>query len=147
MPYRKTRLSSKYGYMKGRYDYARPPTVIQRYIVREAAKAQRAVVRSLEDRRLWNPEPYRSPVPASLTRAARRLVVMPRVTRGALPRGSQAALIAPQFTIGAGVGFAQPKKVALCARRHSRREVLFAKGVGGTKVRRGKRNAWSDVQC
>lgn len=141
---KKTRYGFNYGYG---YGYAYRPDPVQRYVVREAAKASRDVIRSLEDRRLWNPEPFLSPVPASYTRSARRLVVMPRVNPSQRPRGVSASLVSPQSVIGAGIGFAQPNKVAICVRRHSRREVLFAKGVGGSRVRRGKRNPWSDVQC
>lgn len=140
---KKTRYGRNYGYG---YGYAYRPSPVQRYVVREAANAQRAVVRSLEDRRLWNPERILSPVPASLTRSARRQVVMPRQSASASPRAT-GGLLTPTAMIGAGIGFAQPNKVAICVRRHSRREVLFAKGVGGTKVRRGKRNPWSYVQC
>lgn len=45
------------------------------------------------------------------------------------------------------VAFAVPSKVAVCVRRHRRREVLMAKGIGGSRVRRPRRNEWSDVSC
>lgn len=46
------------------------------------------------------------------------------------------------------IGFDNPEKVVRCARRSSRREVIFAKrlqrrGRGGSR----RRNYWSDVKC
>lgn len=47
-----------------------------------------------------------------------------------------------------GLSFAQPDKVALCVRRKTRREVLFAKGKGGGGRRRRPRKNWfSKVSC
>lgn len=45
------------------------------------------------------------------------------------------------------LSFAVPKRVAICIRRKDRREVLFAKGVGGGRVRKPRRNAWSSIKC
>ncbi len=53
----------------------------------------------------------------------------------------------PNASHWAGLSFVDPKKVKICSRRKERREVLMAKGVGGTRVRRGKRNYYSDVKC
>lgn len=46
-----------------------------------------------------------------------------------------------------GYRFAHPQEVAVCARRGIRREVLLAKGKGGAKHRRPRRNQWSNVKC
>lgn len=43
--------------------------------------------------------------------------------------------------------FHNPRATMICKRRNERREVLFAKGVGGGKVRKGKRNQWSSIVC
>lgn len=55
----------------------------------------------------------------------------------------------PSFT--ARVAFSEPKHVAVCARRHIRREVLHAFGVAGGKGvgrnRKQHRNEWSKVGC
>jgi len=147
---------SRYSFYGGRYDYL-PPA--RKYVVK-ADPQFRQLILSLEDRRLWNPEPFLSPSPASLTRAARRLVIpgrrrsssrvgflgVPGPNAIAIP-GTPSSLVAPSATLSPAVGFAQPSKVSLCVRRHVRREVIFAKGVGGGKVRRGKRNQWSEIQC
>lgn len=45
-----------------------------------------------------------------------------------------------------GVRFEVPKNVAICIRRKERREVLIAKGAGGSG-RPKRRNAWSYVSC
>lgn len=146
MAYKKSRYGREYGYGYG-YGY-NLPRVYRGYPAAPAlARAYRSYIASLEDRRLWNPEPFLPPAPASQTRAARRLVIMPRRRSPSSVGPLSARLTAPQSVIGAAIGFAQPSRVAICVRRHSRREVLFAKGVGGSKVRRGKRNPWSEVQC
>lgn len=44
------------------------------------------------------------------------------------------------------IGFDNPDQVIVCARRRSRREIMFAKklrGRGGSR----RRNYWSDVKC
>lgn len=49
------------------------------------------------------------------------------------------------------IAFAEPKRVAVCVRRHRRREVLHALGIAGGKGaglhRKRRRNEWSDVSC
>lgn len=52
----------------------------------------------------------------------------------------------PKLFGGAVSSFRSPSKVAICARREQRREVLFAKGgLNGRK--RKRRNYWSSVSC
>lgn len=43
--------------------------------------------------------------------------------------------------------FDLPRSVAICARRAIRKQVIHAKGVAGSKVRRPKRNAFSSISC
>jgi len=46
------------------------------------------------------------------------------------------------------VGFQAPERVLVCVRRKRRREVMFAKGgAGRRRMRRPRRNYWSDVRC
>lgn len=46
------------------------------------------------------------------------------------------------------VGFREPDRVFICARRKQRREVLMATGRGGGRhSRKPRRNRWSDVRC
>lgn len=88
------------------------------------------VLPALSDLRRFHPQRLARPL-FSLTVGARSIVV-PAIP----PRG-----------IPARVVVAAPRKVAVCVRRQRRKEVLFAKGVGGSKVRRGRRTSTSDVRC
>ena len=55
----------------------------------------------------------------------------------------------PKFinAVPVDIGFRVPSKVAICVRRKTRKEVIFAKGKGGKGTRRPKRNKWCDVHC
>lgn len=89
---------------------------------------------SYTDRRFYNPVRSTAPVPA-FRRSATRLVA-PMVAR----RGVAAKVFAaPRF--------AAPRSVMLCRRRQSRKEVIHAKGIAGSRVRRPRRNEWSAVPC
>lgn len=96
-----------------------------------------------EDRRTYHPDgQFRWP--AASPRAAAQVVARPaRVTRSSVgghysfrPKQTKAVL-----------AFAAPHKVAVCVRRQVRKEVLFAHGVGGGKVRKPRRNAYSKLHC
>lgn len=110
-----------------------------------------ALVRS--DRRFFNPTERISP-PAAFTPAAVRLVdraavLPPRQAARSLSRSvrpSSRLLRAPGL-VGTRIGFAIPEKVAICVRRHARREVILALGKGGSRHRKPRRNAWSGIQC
>lgn len=95
-----------------------------------------------EDRRSFHPAgPYR---PAfSLPRSAARVVGSTGITRSAL-NGAKARTLSPHT-----LTFQAPDRVVLCVRRKRRKEVLFAKGVGGSKKRQRKprRNYWSSISC
>lgn len=83
---------------------------------------------------MWHPDPLRPP--KAFMRSATRLVV--KSTPNALRND----------TLSHRVGFAVPKKVAICIRRKQRREVILALGKGGKGARaRRRRNRWSDVDC
>lgn len=86
------------------------------------------------DRRRYNPA-LSVAAPFATQRSAVRLV--DRVVSRSILKPNVRSVIA----------FATPKKVAVCVRRHQRREVLMAKGVGGSRVRRPRRNEWSGVSC
>lgn len=91
----------------------------------------------IEDRRTYHPDGLFRP-PGSLTRAARQLVI-------GKPKSAAGRFKFKGFS--PTVTFKEPSKVAVCHRRKTRREVLFAKGVGGGKVRKGKRNYLSQFSC
>jgi hypothetical protein len=46
-----------------------------------------------------------------------------------------------------GLNFVNPNRALVCARRKSRREVIHAKGVAGSKVRKPRRNLLSKYSC
>lgn len=87
-----------------------------------------ATLADLGDRRRFDPtRAYRSP--AAITRAASRVQ--------ARAKGPMAAL-----------RFADPSLVALCKRRQTRREVIFAlrKNKAGSGAKK-RRNFWSHISC
>lgn len=91
----------------------------------------------IEDRRTYHPDGLFRP-PGSLNRSARQLVIAPIKS----PAGKYKFKgFSPNTT------FRDSSKVAVCHRRKTRREVLFAKGVGGGRVRKGKRNYLSNFHC
>lgn len=92
-----------------------------------------SVLRQYEDRRLYHPD--------------RRRLLRPAVTFS----GSNYALrSSPSKSrrVPFGVGFVAPRRVVVCVRRKQRREVLFAVGgAGSRKMRRPRRNEYSNVRC
>lgn len=95
----------------------------------------RALIRSIEDRRLFHPERDYRP---ALSFGRRSTLVI----------SSSAGIAGRQNVLPARVRFDVPEKVAKCVRRKERREVLFAK----RKTRKGagsrrRRDWWSDVSC
>lgn len=89
-------------------------------------------LRLLEDRRQFFPDPVR---PARAGRRASTQLVVPKKND-------------PSRKLSAGVQFKAPRDVAICVRRHTRREVLLARGLGGGRPR--KRARWSEfssVRC
>lgn len=69
--------------------------------------------------------------------------VQPLVVREPAKRKRSQAFLAHQL------GFPNPKRVLLCVRRKTRREVLFAKNLSrkGAGARRRHRNFYSEVKC
>lgn len=72
----------------------------------------------------------------------------PRVTMRPKAAKARARSSGPSLFHGPEVHtFDVPRSTMICVRRNQRKEVLHAKGVAGSKVRRPKRNAWSGVSC
>lgn len=91
--------------------------------------------RLYSDRRTWSPDRHLVPAPATV-RSASRIVMRPG-------RRIRRSLRAP-------LGFADPRRVMVCVRRATRRQVLFAKSGGGApkrKQRFNRRNEWSNYSC
>lgn len=94
------------------------------------------VIRSLEDRRHFSPEIAR---PArALYRSSTRLVPYENKNQRTKQNNRW-----PSNRLS----FAVPAHVAVCVRRKERREVLFAHGKGGGKVKPGKWSEFSDINC
>lgn len=97
----------------------------------------RAMVRALEDRRRFHPMRSLRPA-AALRRSSRRLLVSQS------PTSNLAGRFPPT-----GLSFAAPRKVAVCVRRKTRREVIFAmrKRGKGAASRKRRRNGFSQIGC
>lgn len=96
----------------------------------------------LEDRRTFHPDgQFR--LPAARFRSDTRLVIKGGSNGRSKGKIRQVLYNAPPTA----VGFARPTGVAICIRRKARRQVLFAAGVGGTRVKRGKRSYKSGFHC
>lgn len=109
--------------------------------------AIRSPLTSVEDRRMWHPDP--SPVARS-SRRSRVPVHLPQAKRrsGPLSRSPKFLLAtARSHYLTSGLTFRAPQYVAVCVRRKRRREVLFARGKGGGGKRPGRRNFFSNVRC
>lgn len=93
----------------------------------------------IEDRRTFNPAEY---YPKGTSKLSSEIGIAP-VKRSGVKRGKNVAFQPDIFR------FKMPEKVALCVRRKSRREVLFAlrkTGKGSRMVKR-RRNRYSEISC
>lgn len=104
------------------------------------ALRQLSALQELEDRRQWHPEGEFRPARAFVRSAARLIAPQPQ----RIVRGRRIRLFSPSM-----VAFAMPRKVAICVRRKTRREVLHALRVAGGGGMRKKRrfNAYSRIHC
>lgn len=94
----------------------------------------RPIVRALEDRREFHPL-GRNRTARAIKRSDTQLVIRDPI--GGLKFNRLAFK----------VGFKVPKRVAICVRRQERKEIMFASGAAGGKVRKPKRTTFSDVRC
>lgn len=115
--------------------------------IRSLAVSFRNLLRSIEDRREFHPDPYR---PAAGYDSSRHRLkyyeqVSPRKITAAIPNHLQNNLVFPS----AAIGFENPSRVAICRRRTTRREVMHALGHAGSgrSQRRPRFNSYSQVRC
>lgn len=94
----------------------------------------RTPLRTIDDRRTFHPSPFTRPAVSAGRRADTKLVVPSQSLRDVQ-------------RLNHTVQFKEPRKVLICVRRKIRKEVIHAKGVGGSRVRKPKRNQFSDVKC
>lgn len=102
-------------------------------VVVPAPRLAPPVLPDLEDRRRYNPTKTVAP-PRSIRRDQARLTH--RQTRNYSPFKNDP------------IKFADPTRVAICARREIRREVLHAKRIAGRSgLKKPRRNYWSSISC
>lgn len=79
----------------------------------------------------------------------RRFIPMRLMASPGVVKRSSSRLVAPQFGPAYQVGFSKPKDVAVCVRRKTRKQVLFAlkKTRAGAGAKKRNRNRWSNVKC
>lgn len=96
--------------------------------------ARPSFLQTIEDRRTWYPTRVRPA--ATLSRLDQRRIV---------ERSRNSFESFPSLHLG----FEVPRKVAVCVRRKTRREVILAlkKAGAGAAQKRRKRNEYSDVRC
>lgn len=92
----------------------------------------------IEDRRTSYPglKPYNRPVSQLTVGKAARLTLTDATKKYSAPAQTKAT-----------IAFQEPHKLPLCIRRKERREVLHATGKAGGKVKKPRRNEWSEVSC
>lgn len=99
---------------------------------------------ALEDRRQFHPDgPFR--LPAARYRSSTQLV--PKGVAHGRPVSKGQIRPVLHYAPPQSIGFTRPSDVAICVRRKTRREVLFAIGAGGGRVRKGKRTYKSRFHC
>lgn len=101
-------------------------------------------LRQLEDRRTYHPEGTARPARGFRINRHRLIISAPEPTPG---RGVD--LHHPE-AVPIGVGFEKPRQVAVCIRRHQRREVLHALGKTGRGSRfnrKPRKSFYSEVSC
>ena len=92
----------------------------------------RSALQLLEDRRLFHPEQaFRPALSFGMIRQQR--VVVRKANRR-------------DTVVPSALAFPVPRKVAICQRRKERREVMIARGVGGSRAPK-RRNYFSDIRC
>jgi len=106
------------------------------------------LLRQVEDRRLYHPLGRSRPA-AGFFLPRHRLVV-PRTPARRAMRVTAPLLVGPgaeTSSVPIGIGFQAPRQVAVCIRRKTRREVIHAKGIAVSRVRRPRRTEYSGVEC
>lgn len=103
-----------------------------------------SAVSLLEDRRTYHPEGPARPARGFRINRHRLIIAAPEPS---IP-GRPADLHHVEVPIG--IGFEKPRQVAICIRRHQRREVLHALGKTGRGSRfhrKPRRSFYSEVSC
>ena len=111
---------------------------------------ERRIIAALEDRRRYHPLGRYAP-PQALPKDAARVVVPvkkrrhPRHVARAISPGVRAQMDAAWPT--ERLAFKVPRRVSMCVKPKTRRELILASGRGGGGHRPPKPNPWSKVEC
>jgi len=97
-------------------------------------------LRIFEDRRTFHPAPAQRPA-LSFSSRSYGLKLYTNANKTGVKPGSSISL-----KNGLSYAFKAPSGVLICVRRKMRRQVLLAKGRGGSN-RKGRKTAYSDVRC
>lgn len=103
-----------------------------------------SAVSLLEDRRTYHPEGPARPARGFRINRHRLIIAAPEPSA---PGRSVDLHLEP---VPIGIGFEKPRQVAICIRRHQRREVLHAMGKTGRGSRfhrKRRRSFYSEVHC
>lgn len=116
-------------------DQLSPSKLLSRHneYMRRLDQLRRAVLRQIEDRRRFSFDRFKPAKTFGGTLAKTAMRSAP--TKRKMP---------------VGLSFADPKKVVICHRRQTRKEVIFARGSGGgsgKRKRNVKRNNYSNISC
>lgn len=102
----------------------------------------------IDDRRRWDP----GDTPRDAFGRQARVVMSPKAASKTRQQSDvnrkQRRTYVPPFLLREVASFSDPRRVMVCLRRKTRREVLFAKSKTGKGARsRKRRNQWSNVRC
>lgn len=126
---------------------ARPGRVFYSPSLRIDVVRPRTSLMQVEDRRRYHPLGSMAPA-ATLSRRDQRRLVEKTQHVGREVRRASFDPFASWVMPAAKLGFAVPKKVAVCVRRKQRREAMFATGKsGGGNSSRRRRNQFSEIIC
>lgn len=99
----------------------------------------------VEDNRTYHPLFQYRP---ARTVGGRRSAATERVARRPSSRSRTPRLFTPSTLVGGEhAAYVAPRRVLTCVRRQRRREVIMARGYGGAKHRKPRRNWRSNVTC
>lgn len=104
----------------------------------------RPILSEIEDRRFFNPDIYS---PLRISNVVARVTSLPNVNRKKTSRFITVVPYPARPNKIYSLGFKDPSGVILCVRRKIRKEIIHARGIAGSKVRKPRFNEFSRVRC
>lgn len=105
--------------------------------VSESLRSGRSLL-EIEDRRQFHP----GVAPSRTLRQLARVTMKPPAVSKRRSRKGPALFSGPEVHV-----FRVPKSTAVCIRRFIRKEVIHAKGIAGSRVKKPRRNSKSSISC